>query len=142
MIAGLVTQMVMDGVLAHSRNKAQSVKKEWGFTALAVISGVIALSFLTSALYMGLSELYTAPIAALLTGLAIGLVSLGCLYYANRAQKKNEVESWMNKELLTAEMTQKMEGLLTDIEQPVKENPGTALLLATLAGFLTADKLH
>ncbi len=142
MIAGLVSQLVMEGVITHSKNKAASIKREWGFIALAAISGVIALSFLTASLYMALSTAYTAPIAALVTGLVIGVVSLLCLYVANRADKKVQVESWVEKELASAQLAQKMEGLLSDIEQPVKDNPGTAMLLATLAGFVAGDKLR
>ncbi len=142
MLAGIISQLVMDGVLTHSRNKAASVKKEWGFIALAAISGVIALAFLTSALYMGLSALYSAPIAALLTGLSIGLVSLGCLFAANRAEKEVETQNWLQQELAGAQLTEKVNGLLTDMEQPVRENPATAMVLATLAGFLAADKLN
>ncbi len=142
MIAGLISQLVMDGVIAHSRNKAESIKKEWGYLALAGISGVIALSFLTSALYMGLSVVFTAPIAALLTGLSIGVVSLLCLYAANRTERRAKVNSILQQQMTSAELTEKMEGLLQEIEQPIKENPATALVLAALTGFMTADRLH
>lgn len=141
-LASIATQLLLNGFMSRTQQKTRELKKEWGYYALAVISGVISLSFLTAALYMGLMSLYAEPVAALLTGLVMGVTCLGFLYLGNRWSDRAETQAWVQSELTQAQLQSGLDELMSGIEKPVKENPGTAVLLATLAGFLTADKIH
>lgn len=141
-LTSTLTQLAMNGVMMHSHHKAQYAKREWGLVVLAAISGVIAVTFLTAALYMGLNTLYAAPVSALLTGLGVGLVSAGCLYISSRRDRKTEMDVRLGQQVTGAELARSLDGLLGEIETPIRENPAIAVLLASLAGFMTADRLH
>lgn len=140
MMAGLISQVVMTGAAAYSRNRAEEVKKEWGLLALSVIGGVIALIFLTSSLYMAVSDIYTPAIGALATGGTMALFSVGCLYFANRTEKKLKKQVWPS--VNDNQLLETVQNAIAEIEQPIKDNPGTAVLLASIAGFLAADRLR
>lgn len=139
MLAGLLSQLVISGASAYTNNRAEEVKKEWGLLALAMIGGVIALAFLTSALYMTAAAAYSPPIGALITGIAVAVFSLGCLFFANRTEARVK-RSWSS--VNDNQVMEKVEEIISEIEQPIKENPGTAVLLASLAGFLAAEKFR
>lgn len=142
-LAGLLSSVVMNGLISHSNNRADFVKKEWGCYLIATISGIVALIFFTAALYMGLQMVFTAAISALMTGLALSVISLGAIYFGTREEKKHpQPLSWLQNELESANIKDDLTELLANVEQPIKDNPGTAVLLATLAGFLTADRMH
>lgn len=142
-IAGLLAQLAIDGVMTHSRSRVSEAKKQWGMIAAGAASGVIALCFLTSALYMGLTLVFIPALAALTTGVVIGTVALGCLYCAKRTEEREGAQQAARQPAVMPEQIGEIfDGLMSDLEQPVKDNPGTALLLATLAGFMTADRLH
>lgn len=140
MLAGLLSQVLISGAGAYSRNRAEEVKKEWGLLSLSVIGGMIALIFLTSALYMAVSALYSPPIGALATGCVMAAFSLVCLYLANRTEKKLKKQVWPS--VNDNQMMETVQSVLAEIEQPIKDNPATAVLLASIAGFLAADKIR
>lgn len=140
MFAGLLSQILLSGASAYSRNRADDAKKEWGLLALSIIGGVIALIFLTSALYMAVSEIYSPPIGALATGVAMALFSLICLFWANRPEKRQKTPLWSS--VNDNQLMDTVEEIISEIGQPIKDNPGTAVLLASIAGFLAADRLR
>lgn len=141
-MTGLLMQLVMDGVAAHSKRRVAILKREWGYGLLAVMTGALATAFLTAALYMALSALYSPIIAALLTGLGLCVAALGFVWLAGRAARRAEQQEWLNVDAMSDRLQGNLDDLLGDLEQPVKDYPATALIVASLAGFLTADRLH
>lgn len=143
MLAGLISQAVMTGASMYSRSRADDVKKEWGLILLSVITGILALIFLTSALYMTLSDIYTPQIGALATGCVMAFFAFGCLFIANRKEK---LQLTKKRSALPSvndnQMLQTVQSVIAEIEQPIKDNPTTAVLLASIAGFLAADRLR
>lgn len=144
MLGGLLTQAVMTGASVYTRNRADDVKKEWGLLAVAMIGSVIALIFLTSAMYMTLADIYSPQIGALITGCVMALFSFACLFIANR--KENAQRLKLSRSSLPLvndnQMLETIQNVIAEVEQPIKDNPTTAVLLASIAGFLAADRLR
>ncbi len=140
MLAGLLSQIALTGASVYTRHQAAEAKKEWGFVVMSIVGGIIALIFLTAALYMTVSEFYTPAIGALATGVVMALFSLFCVCMGNRksGSVKNKSGSFMDDH----DLKETIEDIVSEIEQPVREHPGMAILLASIAGFIAADRLR
>jgi predicted membrane protein len=102
---------------------------------------VIGLVFLIYGAHARLSHFYTKDIAALMTGIIgisisalIALVAFAVVYYQT-----------IHMSNLHKKVSDKIKLSLSRIEnelgEPIRENPKTSLVLATLLGFLFEDKL-
>jgi hypothetical protein len=140
MLAGLLSQVALTGASVYTRHQAAEAKKEWGFVAMSMVGGIIALIFLTAALYMTVSALYTPAIGALATGIVMTVFSLICVYMANR--KSGGLRSQQSSFTGDNDLKETIEDIVSEIEQPVREHPGMAILLASIAGFIAADRLR
>ncbi len=135
----LVAQVMAETLRQASR---RSTRAEVLLLFTAMLLGMAGVVFGILALYWGLAAHFTAPIAAiiaagitlLLAGLAVGIAAL----IARR--RKTQPPRYI------PEVAQALETSLVQIgrelEEPIRDNPGAALLLAGLAGFLSGKRLH
>ncbi len=138
----LVRELLLKGLVAGTAVR-QAKRTSVGVAYYAAAGGVslIAFVFLAIAGYGLLLESYTMPVAAGITGLVIlaiaGAIALtGYLSLNKKAIKKPSMDGGF---LDSLESTAK--SLLSGFEEPVKDNPKMALLLAALAGFAAGDQM-
>ncbi len=140
----LVRELLVNGLLAGAA--VRTAKKSSSTAIFYVLAGSLALLavvFFAIAGHALLLENYTGPQAGAITGafiLAIAGVTGGTGYaVANRKKigRKNPLaeHSFINN------IEHTLKGVLENFEEPVKDNPKMALLIAALAGLAAGDQL-
>ncbi len=140
----LIRDLVVNGLVAGTAvRKAKKTSMSMGVYALA--GGVAALGFVFFVIaghsYLLMQE-FSAPVAASITGsivmliaIAIGVVG----HYAVNRKQAIKKPSFDGGFVDSVEST--MKSVLNGFEDPVKDNPKLALLIAALAGFAAGDHL-
>jgi len=132
--------LLIDRILCNDAPFTGKSKTGLGLFALAGVLLTIALGFFIYAAYLWLVSNYPPEIAAAAAGgLTLGVAALCALgaygflqYKRSRLKKlKNEIADTMQNALEFAD---------EELAQPVKDNPKTAVLIASLAGFIAGEK--
>lgn len=104
---------------------------------IAVGMGVLAVAFLSAALYLTLLEPLGAPLAAFLTGGALlavaALIVLAVKVLISSPRRMTTVPSGANGEVAAARLG---EMLAEEAGAWTKRHPGTAMVTALVAGFV------
>lgn len=138
----ILKQVLINGLITHSAARGVKRGSAWlGYGILAGGISFIALVYFSIAGYGLLSENFAGPVAAAIMGgimLALsGAVGLfGYLSYKGKFQKvppKNDG--------LLGSIENGLQSVLGGLEEPIRDNPKLAMLVAALAGFAAADKL-
>lgn len=143
MWTALVKQLAIDGVMQYSARQARKGTASLSLYILAGGIGVVGVAFLAVALYGVFLISFPMPAAAGMTGgvlLALSAtVAVAGKYGFRKINQKREQEEAGR---LSAMLGNGIDSLLADLEEPVRDNPATAVLLASLAGFLSAGRMH
>lgn len=139
-ILKLGESLIIDRLIANDLPVMRRNKVGAGLISLSAILFTIGLGFFIYGAYLWLGLHMTPDIAALYTAtlvLALSLASAaGAYIFANyRKQKMHK----MRKEITKA-VTQTIEGADGELNTLIRENPGTAMLISTLAGYMIAEK--
>lgn len=139
----LVRELLLKGLVAGTAVR-QAKKTSVGavYYGLAGGVGLIAFVFFTIAGYALLQESFTTPVAAAITGAVVLAVSaaIATCGYLHLNRKKIVKKPAMDGNFLdTIEGT--IKSLLDGFEEPIRDNPKAALIMAALAGFAAGDKL-
>lgn len=134
-IEQIVLSMLMQGFSRPKRNPAGAA------LAVALIFSVVGVSFLIAAGYEWLLMQHGLQTARLYTGaicITLALVAAaaaGAFYSYKRAKAETYY-------LVLRENVQSAIAMLGDeMEEPIRENPKTSILLASLAGYIAAEKI-
>jgi threonine/homoserine/homoserine lactone efflux protein len=144
MIAPLVKQLLINGMMTQTAARGVRRGSAWlGYAVLAGAIGLIGVVFLSLAGYSYLMETYSATLSALITGgILIGLSMIVVFTGYTIMTKGKAVKAAVkpNNGLMdTVENT--IQSFMDGLEEPVRDNPKMAMLLAALAGFAAGDKL-
>ena len=142
-ISPIVKQLLINGLITHSA--AKGVKRGSTWAGVIVLAGGIAfvgLFFLSYASYGFLLDYFTVAGAAGIVGGALMLLSaltagIGYMAYKGKFEKAASKNDGL---LDTIEST--LQSALSGFDEPIKDNPKTALLMAALAGFAAGDRLN
>lgn len=139
----LVRELLINGLMAGTA--VRTAKKKSVSIAYYGLAGAVAgvgFVFLSIAAYTELQNSFSAPLAAAMVGGGIIFISLliGLWgYLAAEDRKIMRKKPYDGNFIDTVEDT--LKSLMDGIEEPVKDNPKMALLMAALAGFAAGDKL-
>ncbi|MBI1326175.1 MAG: hypothetical protein GC136_00860 [Alphaproteobacteria bacterium] len=143
-MASLITlaeQFVISKLAQETAPVAPNMGASQIIIVLAGFLGAVGIGFFILASYLWLNANYSPQMAAALTGLVsvgiAGLLALGALavmQYKVRMLKrmKNDINETIDIAL---------KSLNHLLEEPTTQNPKTSALVASLAGFVTADKI-
>lgn len=140
----LVRELLVNGLMAGTA--VRTAKKTTAGIAYYVVAGCIgfvAFMFFTVAGYGILLESQSMPVAAAITGAAVLSIAaaIGGFGYFRMNNRKPVRKSMAEGNLIDSiESTAK--SLLSGIEDPVRDNPKMAMVLAALAGFAAADQIN
>ena len=129
----LVATIINDKILFPVQNRTN-----WFWTAFSVFLGCIGIVLLIVGFDWFLEERYPPHVAALASaGLAfvIALIAAAVAYYYRH--KKISMQKTIRQEL-GKNIQSLMGDICGEIDEPVRENPKTAVALAALAGFFIA----
>ncbi len=140
--AAVVERVMLAMLLNGTGMPERKTQLGLGLTALSVFLGLAGCGFLMAAGYGYLQEYFDARTAtlymALITlgcALACSLVGYALIHY--RQKRMRAVQSTIADNLRSA-----LASVTDELEGPIRDNPKTAALLAGLAGFAAAQRLH
>jgi len=137
-IATVIEELVMATVLSPKAPLSRKNKMDWAFMALSVLLGCTGLFLLILSLERFFEERYPLDLAALFSGGVVLAVAalMGLLVY-NHQQKKILAASTSHE--LESNLHSLLKSIYTELEIPIQENPKMAVLVATIAGFISAQ---
>lgn len=111
---------------------------EWIFKSLSIMLGGAGVFLSVLALTLFFESRYAADTAALASAAVVFFVAyLATLvsyhYRQQRVSGLNAARAEVGKSIHSL-----IQGICDELDEPVRENPKTAMLLASLAGYLTA----
>lgn len=132
--------VLIDRVLSKDAPFTGKSKAGLGLFTLALAFLLIALAFFIYAAYLWMSKNYPPEVAAtLMGGLILSLAAIsGIVAYAILSYKRLRMKKLKNEIIET--MQSAIELADEEISEPIKENPKTAVLIASLAGFVAGEK--
>lgn len=139
-------QMLIDGIVSSPAVPRWLRFSPVGifFLWLAAVLTVMGVGFLLFAEYMYLAETYSSVVASLgvaCTAIAVSWLSAatGMMINDRRAFKQTS-HNFRQQPDITKTVTALIDSVAEELEEPIRENPKTALMIASLAGFLAGDK--
>lgn len=140
----LVKELLVNGLMAGTAVRtAKKTSASVGYYAAAGCVGGLALVYFSMAGYGLLLESFAMPVAAAVTGGVVSVLAviIGFTGYLriNRKPARKPVIATDGSFLDNVENTVK--SLIGGIEEPIRDNPTLALLVAALAGFAAGDHL-
>jgi hypothetical protein len=114
----------------------------WQLMGIALLLAGVAFFLLVLALERFFENLYPPDIAALATaGVVIGLAGVVAIAaYFIRRQQMAVAET--RKRQMGNNIQTLVSDIFTELDEPVRENPKTAMAVAALAGFLANREMH
>lgn len=133
----LVEQLVIDRVLSNGVPFTGKSKAGLGLIALSGFFLLVGLCFIVWGSYLWLSNNYPPDVAALIMGLVIFSLAILCALGAYTLLKFRE----RNFQQIKSEIAQTFRAVLETADEeltgPLRDNPKTAVLAASVTGFLT-----
>ena len=108
--------------------------------SLSIAFLIVGLVLLIYGAYSWLSIQYSDDIAAGITGLislALSVILVSVLFAVNRY---HQIRMRKVRERITDKIKSSLSTLENELSDPIRENPKTALIVASLLGFLVEDK--
>jgi hypothetical protein len=140
-IATIVEKLVLAAVVSEKAWMPRTSRADWALAALSVVLAAGGSLFLVLALDRYLGGVYPPYVAALYCTAALFIAALTAAAILaarrNRAAKTRLMGD--NRSALAANINTMIASACGELEHPVRENPKTAMLVATLAGFFLAN---
>lgn len=139
-ILKLSEKLIIERLITNDLPMVRRNKVGVGLISLSAALFAIGLGFFIYGTYLWLGVHMTADMAALYTAtlvMVLSLLSAAGAYMFMRYRKKKMRQ--MRHEITKA-VAQSIEGADDELSAIVRENPGTAMLVSTLAGYMVAHK--
>lgn len=139
----ILKQVLINGLITHSAARGVKRGSAWlGYCATAGGIALIALVYFSIAGYAFLNETLSDTVAAAIVGgVLIGLSSVialtGYMSYKGKFHQKAAPKA----DGLLGSIESGLQTVMEGLEEPIKDNPKLAMMLAAMAGFAAADKL-
>lgn len=145
----LMKQLVLEGLMSAPVPRLPRIS----FTGIAfmlcgIVLGFMSVVTLFIAEYLYLITLYSAPLAALgvaCTALVLMLLcgGLGMLFMSDkRGRRARHTAPTQAQPDIAKTVSALIDSIAEELEEPIRENPKTAVAIAGLAGFLTGDQVR
>jgi hypothetical protein len=140
--ASVMEHALIDNVLKGNSASDGRDKFGWGFATLSIFLFCLGSGFLIYAAYLWLQSNYSPEMASLLTGTVSLLLAAIFVTAASIAQSYRRFRLKKMRQEIGATLHAALEMLEDELSDPVRNNPKTAVLMASVAGFLTGEALN
>jgi hypothetical protein len=134
MIEGLLLTVISQRVLTPRKSRM-----DWVLMALSILLAGSGLFFLGLALERYLETLYQPDQAALAAGLLMIISAFLVSAAAWRLHRKKATHNLLGHAELGKSIQTLVQSLCSELEEPVRENPKAAILVAAVTGFIAAN---
>ena len=140
----LLEQAIVNGFLSKAPPFARKNKFGLSLIALSGLFLVIGIIFAILAGYGWLLTEFTQPLAALIVAGSVVVLGLffALLGYLKLKQRPSVPAMDVPSDQITEIATLLGEVVEEELAEPIKQHPKTALLLASVAGFVAADRFQ
>jgi len=142
LVEPVIMQLLMNAFNRPQKTSLLPSKTGIALTVLAAFLGGTGIVYLLIAFHAVLIDTYSPAISALATGAAALLLAAfaaGVACHLDDIRKaKAEMEVRHDKDSLMAAL----EAATAGLEEPIAAHPRTSVVLASLAGFMAANKMH
>ena len=140
---GSIVEAVITSSLLKKRSSAPPVNPlEWLLIAFCCFCAVAGFVFIMIALYKYLQELYMPSMAAFFSSLTVfGAALIAMMIRAASLRLKKPPVQKTDSDGIKDDIYVLIKDILGDLEDPVRENPKTAVALAALAGLFMTRRL-
>lgn len=137
-IATVVEELLLATVISEKILMPRKSKADWALIGLSALLGSMGVFLAALGLDRFLEERYPPDLAAMITAgllFAAAFVSAAVAYFLRRqrALKLAEERNEFGKNILSL-----LDEVCSELNEPVRESPKTAVMLAALAGFFVA----
>ena len=139
-IAAVIEELVMAAVLSPKTSLPRKSKADWAFMALSVLLGSAGVFMSIVALERFFEKQYPLDLAALLTAAIVFALAAIIALTTYLCRRKKPQASSTERQELESHLHLLLESIIAELEHPVRENPKTAVILAAIAGFITAHR--
>jgi hypothetical protein len=139
-IAAIIEELVMAAVLSQKTVLPRKSKMDWALVALSILLGCAGLFLSILALERFFEAQYSPDIAALFSAGAVLAVAALIAFATCHCRNRKPPVSSTDQQKLESNLHALLESICAELETPVRENPKTAVLLAAIAGFVTAQR--
>ena len=145
-LAPVLKQLLIDGVM-NSRLSPFPKFNATGLTfmGIAAVLAVAAVIFAVMTEYLWLRAFYAPYLAALVTACTAVLLSLVAAWIGSMTMKRDKRRDAIARGPspdIAKTLSSLIDSFEEELEQPIRENPKTAIMLASLAGFMAGDRSH
>lgn len=141
-ITALLQALIANFFISRQPAAVRRSKMEWAFLGLFSLCASIGIFFLVLAMYQYIELFYAPYIAALISaGILFVPALIAILIKAILARKEEQVQPQSIHDQLSEQIHNLIKELGAELEDPIKDNPKMAILLAALAGLIVARKI-
>jgi hypothetical protein len=141
----VIKQLLIEGVMS-SRSPILPKVSAAGISLMGLSGAlaIIGIAFVMVSEYFWLKAMYMPDMAALFTAGTAVFLSLffGLIGMAIMKQGKDRHAVHTPPQDIAKTIGALVDSLGEELEQPIRENPKTAVMLASLAGFVAGDRSH
>jgi hypothetical protein len=138
----ILKQLLVEGFMNSKRSLPGFNPAGLGIMAFAAVLAVFGFGFLLYAGFLQLQDYYASDIAALIVGGSALMMAFLISWVGKKIFWK---QPFISQDIgpqgdLAKTVTQLLDSLGEELEEPIRENPKTALMVASLAGFLAGGQ--
>lgn len=138
----ILKQVLINGLITHSAARGVKRGSAWlGFFVLAGGIGFLALVYFSVATYVWLNTMYVTSVSASIVGGALVVIAAGVAVFGHMLRKGVFQKAAPKPEGLIGNIENALQSVMGGLEEPIRDNPKLAMLIAALAGFAAGDKL-
>lgn len=143
--APVLKQLMLDGIMSSPAMPRMPRITMAGvlFLWFAGVMIIISAGFILFAEYAYLTTMYTPQLAAAVvaaSGLAVAMLSAATgMLVMDRKADRRPAQNMASQPDIAKTLTGLIDSLSEELEDPIRENPKTAIMIASLAGFLAGD---
>ncbi len=145
----LMKQLVLEGLMSAPVPRLPRINLTGiALVLCGVVLGVMSVVTLFIAEYLYLATLYSAPLAALgvaCTALALSLLACAggmMVMSSKRNRRARHIPQAASQPDIAKTVSALIDSIAEELEDPIRENPKTAVAIAGLAGFLAGDQVR
>lgn len=134
----IIKQLLVEGFMNSSRSLAAFNPAGIGVMAFAALLAASGFGFLLFAGFLQLAKYYTNDLSALIIAGSCLVLAPVIAWIGKKIFKKQSIVSHRDSHPgdMAKTVTQLIDSIGEELEDPIRENPKTALMVASLAGFL------
>jgi hypothetical protein len=137
-ITSIIETLIVNAFMSKQASAPRINKLEWALLILCILCVATGIFFLDVALYQYLESLYTPYIAALISSALVFAAALVAIIINAFLHRKKATNHSSAQDELSEHIHTLIKGVYTELEDPIRENPKTSVIVAALAGLFAA----